>query len=206
MSGVAGALARAAAARCLLVPSEQRLPRGVGFRRMVDGMGTLAVVATLDGWTDTMQRLQVSHATRAPGYLEAAAEGLRAWLEAPEPADRVEGLRYAAVVLAGCASAAELESLRAKGVLYCGEDSVGSGVPAICPATCVAPQVATVILVIFVVLAQVVPALSLPRYPSPPPNAMQPSLPPPRFFSHVCPDLSFARRLEAALADALYDA
>ena len=117
-------------------------------------MSTLAIVATLDGWTDIKSRLQVSSEGRRNDYLFAAAAGLRQW-KAGGGAFAEAGLRAASSAMGGCASVGELEQLRAEGLVDCGVDT-SSGLVAQCPSTCAPQAVATALLVPFIVIAQVI--------------------------------------------------
>ncbi len=116
-------------------------------------MSTLAIVATLDGWTDIKRRLQVAYGGRPQDYLDKAAAGLHSWLEGGGiPA--TAGAKAATAAMGGCATADELEELRARGLVDCGIDP-SSGLAEQCPSTCVPTFVAAVLLLPFIVIAQV---------------------------------------------------
>mmetsp|Transcript_67406 Transcript_67406/g.180036 ORF Transcript_67406/g.180036 Transcript_67406/m.180036 type:complete len:770 (+) Transcript_67406:2561-4870(+) len=181
-SGAAAAAGRRQAARCLLVAETALLPRhGASLSSTMDGMATLALVATLDGWTKVLAYLQLPRPSRAAGYMTEAAKGLRAWIDDPADASgagesgeddvaglvsekgllRLAGLRAAAAALSTCASTEELESLRAEGLMDCGrEETQGGGsegtVPAPCRGTCISPEPAPIILALFIVASQFV--------------------------------------------------
>jgi hypothetical protein len=150
--GAEGEYARLLAVRCLLVAPEFRLPRGVGFQRVLQGMTTLSIVATLDGWTEIKRQLQVAADDRADGYMDVVTAGLKAWRQGGEAA--AAGIQAASTALGGCATVEELEHLRAERLVDCGID-LSTNKPATCQATCVPPPIAMALLVPFIVIAQV---------------------------------------------------
>jgi hypothetical protein len=144
--------ARLRAVRCLLVAPEFRLPRGIGFQRVLQGMATLSIVATLDGWTDIKRQLQVAARDREHGYMDVVTAGLKAWRMGGEAAD--DGIQSASMALGGCATVEELEYLRGEGLVDCGIDP-STYKPVICQATCVPSPLAMALLIPFVIIAQV---------------------------------------------------
>ena len=156
--GADGESARLLAVRCLLVAPEFRLPRGIGFQRVLQGMSTLSIVATLDGWTEIKRQLQVAARDRADGYMEVVTTGLKAWRMGGEAA--AAGIQAASIALGGCATAEELEDLRVEGLVDCGIDP-STYKPVTCQATCVPPPFAMALLVPFIIIAQVCPGVYL---------------------------------------------
>ena len=116
-------------------------------------MSTLAVVATLDGWTSIKQSLQVSHGGRPDKYMAVVTSGLEKWLNSNGDT-ALAGINAATTALGGCATADELEQLQLQGLVDCGLDP-STGAVQQCPATCVPTVAATLLLVPFIMIAQV---------------------------------------------------
>ncbi len=150
--GEGGESARLIAVRCLLVAPEFRLPRGIGFQRVLQGMTTLSIVATLDGWTEIKRQLQVAARDKAEGYMDIVIAGLKAWRMGGEAA--AAGIQAASTALGGCATAWELENLRSQGLVDCGIDP-STYKHVTCQATCVPTPLAMTLLVPFIIIAQV---------------------------------------------------
>ncbi len=163
--GTDGVSVRLLAARCLLVAPEFRLPRGIGFQRVLQGMSTLSIVATLDGWTEIKRQLQVAARDRADGYMDVVTTGLKAWRMGGEAA--AVGIQSASIALGGCATAEELEDLLVEGLVDCGIDP-STYKPVTCQATCVPSPLAMALLVPFIVIAQV--CLDVYRFTDPHPS------------------------------------
>ena len=151
-TGADGESARLSAVRCLLVAPEFRLPRGVGFQRVLQGMSTLSIVATLDGWTEIKRQLQVDAREREDEYMDVVIAGLKAWRMGGEAA--AAGIEAASAAIGGCALVDELENLRSQGLVDCGIDP-STYQPVVCQATCVPPPLAMTLLVPFIIIAQV---------------------------------------------------
>ena len=108
------------ALRCLLLREEDLVPRHVGFDSLANGVTTLAVISTLDGWVRKMHRFRVHARPRPPDHMQQAMAGARIFHNASLDAQaRRNGLMLAREALPGCAYTWELQALQAEGLVEC---------------------------------------------------------------------------------------
>lgn len=108
------------ALRCLLLREEDLIPRHVGFDSLANGVTTLAVISTLDGWVRKMHRFRVHARPRPPDHMQQAMAGARIFHNASLDAEaRRNGLMLAREALPGCAYTWELQALQAEGLVEC---------------------------------------------------------------------------------------
>ena len=84
----------------------------VGFASLADGMVTLAVIATLDGWVDRFNYFRVDAGKRPDNHIALAIRGARLFHNTSLRSDeRSRGLMMMREAFPGCAYAWELREL-----------------------------------------------------------------------------------------------
>jgi len=113
------------ALRCMLLSEDQLISRHVGFASVTDGMVTLGVMSTLDGWVRNMLLFRIDAGARSSESIDEATRGLRQFHNSSLSADeRQRGLFLSRAALPGCVYSWELQALQAEGLVRCDDGKV----------------------------------------------------------------------------------